>query len=659
MAIPIPKLDDTRFAALVDEARLLIPRYAPTWTDHNVHDPGITLIELFAWLAETQIYTLDQLTPQHSEKFLRLLHAAPKPAASATAWVTCTLPGEMPEPLLLPRGTQVLGERPGTDDLIPFETTQEARLVQAQLVALERSDSRGRVDMTAAYQRGPYVYAFGGASATPIEPGSALWIGFERALPVGPFSMAISLYEADLLLPVGVHGEEAPDITPSSSVQWEYWAEVDGRGTWVALAALVDETLAFTASGILHGTIDAPMLAQASPTQAQERFWLRCRATQPAFEIPPRLQALALNAVAVTEGSTVPLTVVGSGTGTPSQRLALGQAPIVAASVRLEVREASTDAWISWTEVADFDASAPTARHFVLDLAQGLLTFGNGLQGRMVPRGSDNIRATYRVGGGSRGNLAAGAIRRFATADLARVTVTNPQPARGGTDPELLSAAWVRARADFTVPSRAVTSADCEALALATPGLRVARAKALPDFDPQRPDILADGWVTVVVVPYSLTHRPVPATGFLDTVRRHLDRHRLVTTVLRVIAPRYVEVSVTATVTVKPRYAPTEVSQRIVQALETFLDPLRGGAAHTGWPFGRPVYRSELTHLLERLEGVACLQRLALQAGGGSVRPDGDVEIPPIALVYPGQLRIEAEESTPVCEVLPCPNPVR
>ncbi|MGE3539973.1 MAG: putative baseplate assembly protein [Candidatus Tectimicrobiota bacterium] len=659
MAIPIPQLDDKPFAALLEEARLLIPRYAPTWTDHNVHDPGITLIELFAWLAETQMYTLDQITPRHIGKYLRLLHASPRAATPATAWVACRLPAGLVEPLLLPRGTQLLGGRPGTDEALIFETVQEAHLVPTQLVAIERSDSRGRVDVTAAYERGPYIYAFGGESGTPIEPGSALWFGFERPLPLGPFSLALSLYEADLLVPLGAHAGESPEVMPSSAVQWEYWAEVDGRARWVALAALVDETLVWTWSGLVHGTIQHPMLPHASLTRARELCWLRCRTTRPAFEMPPRLQTLALNAVTVREGYTVPLTVIGSGTGTPSQRLALGQAPVVAASVQLEVYEALADAWVPWTPVADFDASEPTARHVVLDPAQGCITFGDGVQGRMLPGGHDNVRATYRVGGGRRGNLAAGSIRRFVSPELAALTVTNPQPASGGADPETLADAWVRARTEFSTPSRAVTEGDCETLALATPGLRVARARALAGFDPERPDTPADCWLTVVVVPYSLLPRPLPSGGFLETVRRHLDRHRLITTVLRVIAPVYVEVAVTAEVTVKPRYAPLEVRQRIVKALEAFLDPLHGGAEQTGWPFGRSVYRSELAYLIERLDGVACLQRLILQASGGSVRSDGDVEIPPIALVYPGQLRIEAEESTPVCEVQPCPSPVQ
>ena len=73
MPLPLPKLDDRTYADLVAEARSLIPTYDPDWTNHNPSDPGITLIELFAWLAEMLIYRLDQVTDDHLRVFLKLL----------------------------------------------------------------------------------------------------------------------------------------------------------------------------------------------------------------------------------------------------------------------------------------------------------------------------------------------------------------------------------------------------------------------------------------------------------------------------------------------------------------------------------------------------------------------------------------------------------
>ena len=61
MTIALPNLDDRRFKDLVDEMRALIPRYAPDWTNHNISDPGIALVEMFAFLTEAMIYRLNRV----------------------------------------------------------------------------------------------------------------------------------------------------------------------------------------------------------------------------------------------------------------------------------------------------------------------------------------------------------------------------------------------------------------------------------------------------------------------------------------------------------------------------------------------------------------------------------------------------------------------
>src|SRR5688572_29448298 len=78
MPLPLPDLDTRDWADLVQEGQALIPRYAPSWTDHNVHDPGITLIELFAWLVEQDIYRVNRIPVRHRLKFLTLIGYAPQ-----------------------------------------------------------------------------------------------------------------------------------------------------------------------------------------------------------------------------------------------------------------------------------------------------------------------------------------------------------------------------------------------------------------------------------------------------------------------------------------------------------------------------------------------------------------------------------------------------
>ena len=68
-----PNLDDRTFQDLVDEAKRLIPRYCPEWTDHNLSDPGITLLELFAWMTDLLIYRLNRVPDKNYIKYLELI----------------------------------------------------------------------------------------------------------------------------------------------------------------------------------------------------------------------------------------------------------------------------------------------------------------------------------------------------------------------------------------------------------------------------------------------------------------------------------------------------------------------------------------------------------------------------------------------------------
>ena len=83
MALPLPDLDTRRWRDLVEEGRSLIPTRAGEWTDHNVHDPGITFIELMAWVIESSMYRANTVSDRHLAKFLGLAGFAPRPPSPA------------------------------------------------------------------------------------------------------------------------------------------------------------------------------------------------------------------------------------------------------------------------------------------------------------------------------------------------------------------------------------------------------------------------------------------------------------------------------------------------------------------------------------------------------------------------------------------------
>lgn len=336
--------------------------------------------------------------------------------------------------------------------------------------------------------------------------------------------------------------------------------------------------------------------------------------------------------------------------------------------------------WRDWERVEDFDASGPDDPHFVLDATTGRVTFGDGVNGRIpqaysgasgqLPQPSSSesggrVRViAYASGGGAAGNVAAGQIARIAEVyhidarDLSGALdeVKNEGAATGGSEREELEDAEARARRDLKTCYQAVTSADYETLTLATPGLRVARARAIPLFAPglaNYPTEIAPASVTVVVVPYSTALKPVPSPEFLRTVCRHLDRHRLVTTQVHAVAPHYVRVSVRATVLLSAGFDPVSTTAEVDRQLNNFLRPLpaEDDPDGEGWPFGRAVYKSEVYQLIESVEGVDCVEKVTLEAEGtGALRnAQGNILIPPLSLVYAGEHTIEIVTPTPEC----------
>jgi hypothetical protein len=79
MPLPIPTLDDRTFDQLVEEAKTLIPKHFPAWTDHNYSDPGIAFMELFAFLVENAIYQINRVPDRTLEHFASLLGVARTP----------------------------------------------------------------------------------------------------------------------------------------------------------------------------------------------------------------------------------------------------------------------------------------------------------------------------------------------------------------------------------------------------------------------------------------------------------------------------------------------------------------------------------------------------------------------------------------------------
>jgi hypothetical protein len=172
-------------------------------------------------------------------------------------------------------------------------------------------------------------------------------------------------------------------------------------------------------------------------------------------------------------------------------------------------------------------------------------------------------------------------------------------------------------------------------LATTTTGLRFGRAAALVEPEPETGgDCGRESGVRVIVVPFSTRDRPVPTTGFLEAVRCHLERHRLVTDRFEVEPPTYVGIGVDVEVRIASGYGASERAAAVDDRLREFLHPLTGFEGE-GWPFGRPVYLSELYEVVESVDGVDCVLDVDVTASGPTASyRDGGVAIGEATLVY-------------------------
>src|SRR4051795_6909298 len=96
MALTSPILDDRSFEQLKTELLQRIPVYTPEWTDHNASDPGIALLELFAFLGESLLYRFNQIPESTYLAYLRLLDVPLHAAVPARAQVAFTPEGSAP-----------------------------------------------------------------------------------------------------------------------------------------------------------------------------------------------------------------------------------------------------------------------------------------------------------------------------------------------------------------------------------------------------------------------------------------------------------------------------------------------------------------------------------------------------------------------------------
>lgn len=668
MSLPEVELDDVRFQDLVNEARARIAKQCKEWTEVNVSDPGITLVELFAWMTDMLCYRINRLPEKVHVALLSLLGVKLLPARAATCHLCFRLDKPPAMPVKICRGTEVATRRTPLEESKVFQTTIEFSIEpvrpQACLFQRERQEADVVVSAGRACPAGPDRFAFG----KEPQPSDCILLGFDE--PLDRLLVRVEV-ECEPAQGIGVEPSDPPLVWEASvpvgdaqeSARQARLSDATEAG-WSRVTSSDDSTKGFNRR---DGSIDLQMPATTARQKIgiYDVYWLRCRVVEQRdkYSSPP----LILSLTAAPVGATIPAEhsylveqeSLGPSDGTPGETFRLRHAPILALAVDegLLVRESKSAPWVAWTRVDTFADSGDQACDYMLNETMGEIELGPAVRrpdrrfhqfGAVPPSGSELMFTKYRHGGGRVGNVEAHTLTHLRRPIPGVASVTNPQAAHGGADGETLAAAGERTAIELRIPQRAVTRADFERLCVEADE-RVARARCLPAQDGQTTRVYILPRVDAPVRALTCAEL-VPGRELLQRVADYLDERRLVGTTIEVAPPRYRLIRVAVRALADRASDGEDLQQRILAVLYRYVNPVVGGSTHgteSGWQFGRTLRHGELHLVVREVQGVREVDFVRVYeedlASRQNVPIEGDLDLAPDEVIASGAHSVKVD----------------
>lgn len=607
-----PNLFQRRFQDFVEIGRARLPSLAPEWTDHNAHDPGITLMELLAWVAEAQLYSLSRMRRDERAAYAALLGIAQHGTQSARGliWPDRLDPNSpvatFAKTLVLTEDTVINTTDPGSPT---FRPVQKLLWVPGRIMKLETRGAKGRTtDHTATNARGglPF-FPFGERGGRR----NVLALTFECRDQAGLFGRDLqgakgAYWPIGIVAAPPIGGATATAAVPAS-VRSTITAALVADNNRINLPIAADTTNGLLATGTLLLNLDNVSFAPGLFT-----IELRSRTR---FSRPPRLLRIEPNVIPIKQGQTIKReTQAGTGLPdfsfelqVPGLRFAAGEDPLT-----LEVAEAKgVEKWKLRERLSD---CGPTDNVYQLDVAKGQITFGNGVNGRMPPPNSQ-ILVTYSVSDGAGGSVARN--RKWKVAGFGNTFGVNPDPIGGGGAASALLDDRREARRRVREDHALISSTDIEAAAKALPLLEVARA-----WVPAAPNQAPRTGVVPLVALRSRAGGEEPeqapeTTEWLKEIRRQLSPQMPLGSRLMVTAPRYVEFFIMAVIEANAGLKPAAVKEAVENKLKQRLALVDTASDVTPRQPGVPVTLRDVGAWLRATEGVKRVIQLELRRADG------------------------------------------
>lgn len=696
----VPQLDDLSFEKLFERARSRIPTLTEEWTDYNAHDPGITMLQTFAWLVDMLNYYMDATGDVHILKYLKLLGIEPEQSAAV-----CHVGVESGEPeFCLPRGARLAAD----DTVFEVPTTYEGKMNRVAALYSVQDGVMGEITRLAGVDGG-FVEIFSGRQEEP-----ELYIGFAQPVS-GRFRFYIEVEENALRNPF-----DGPFRLASPA--WECY-----NGTrWRKAAILEDETCGFLRSGFLTleleektGLLEHPLLSAA--------HYLKCVLREKEFDLLPRLGRVTANCLEVVqthtraqslelvyegvpevavdycvrEGDLVVVavespvgyvtwyehssdaqslcevvtgrhpwqrilrfdqerfgripqrgqkllflliepevyaqTVIGQTTGCAGERMDFDWDGVLELRLALVRRVDGRACYELWERCGDLGKAGYEDRVFSYDGGSRQILFGDGLHGLQPEEGATVVAVTVKTCVFERGNVLRGRVNRLLEKGLPPLSVVNLRDAYGGKHWESPQELEQRLEQKLERVGRAVTAQDYVEIVKGTPGLMIDFVNVITMREYAK--CYEEPYLPNTVILAVKPHTHDPHGGLSEGYRRRILEN----------LEQY-RLLTTRLRVVQPRYVRINASGRVAmrdkspeakRKLESLLFELIDFTKTGG--FGRHVIYGKIFSGLEMLDSVERVLQFSFELLGKGARKNerGDIELYPDALAYLGQVEIE------------------
>ena len=661
MALEPIQLDTLDWAQMVAAIRTrIVPDSQGLWTLHAPVDPGVTMLELFAWQLDQRIYWMDQVPASLGLANLALLGNGPMPAQAAVTVLQLSDSAVPPRPYpVASAGTLMqLGDSSPpllftlSDDLTVLPVSGITLIVEG----VDRTDDLRQCRLVPLLP--------GGSNSAEIDIILYLGANLPAAVAGQFFSLTIDLETSPAILPEWTAGA-VPGVPEPAQLTWWYTNTANTLTAFPA-AQVSDGTGGLRRSGVLRLPLPADWQPEAPAVDpGTVAYKIQLQIENAAFTFPPQLRRLACNGVLaqhVWRRTKHPVTqawlpLPGNVVSLPSvtSDSSMEEYPPIENTVAVQFKE--QDGVVRpWTAVSDVSFSGPGDRVFMVNRARSQISFGDGLTGRLPvtsPNDVSDLTVSYQAGGGAAGNVGEGmsweAVPATDAGAFPQFLATNLAPGTGGAETETPAAAMARSAAAFDQRNRAVSTTDYENLAQTTPGVGLRRAYAAVGYHPDFPCSIMPGAVTVFVVPYApraatdgawasdvYDPAPLPDPGALQAAQARLSAAKLIGGEVFVRPPAFRQVWLTVTIAVDSPLA-ANVRQATLTSLQNFLDPLIGGADGEGWAFGDPLRPSALLRVAQTaLARAGDVQSVAVRIDSAAAKAVScnDVPIRPFELIH-------------------------